>query len=46
MDKKARRSFIVFGEQWRTTTISFWRNQEIERGNLAAARNHEQTWGR
>ncbi|EMF0078586.1 PD-(D/E)XK nuclease family protein [Enterococcus hirae] len=25
--------------------LVFWRNQEIERGNLAAARNHEQTWG-
>lgn len=25
--------------------LMFWRNQEIERGNLAAARNHEQTWG-
>jgi ATP-dependent helicase/nuclease subunit B len=25
--------------------LIFWRNQEIERGDLAAARNHEQTWG-
>ncbi|EOH89909.1 PD-(D/E)XK nuclease family protein [Enterococcus villorum] len=25
--------------------LLFWRNQEVERGNLAAARNHEQTWG-
>lgn len=25
--------------------LVFWRNQEIERGNLASARNHEQTWG-
>ncbi len=24
--------------------LLFWRNQEIERGNLAEARNHEQTW--
>ncbi|WP_165006813.1 MULTISPECIES: PD-(D/E)XK nuclease family protein [unclassified Enterococcus] len=25
--------------------LLFWRDQEVERGNLAAARNHEQTWG-
>ena len=24
--------------------LIFWRNQEVERGNLEAARNHEQTW--
>ena len=25
--------------------LLFWRNQEVDRGNLEAARNHEQTWG-
>lgn len=25
--------------------LLFWRNQEVARGNLAQARNHEQTWG-
>ncbi len=25
--------------------LLFWRDQEVARGGLAAARNHEQTWG-